>query len=157
MKMGDKMKNKNKLPVRIKVNIGIFMVIAVMFAVMPQIMMRVRAEQMNSIEQPQYAGQFVYVLHDICPCRADDEECAGYYACGPDKANIKYNLDTVPEELLDAAKRDHYFEGMIEADRQGSMIMRDYLQYDICYLMAFVSLIAGVIYWNHCKARFGRN
>ena len=147
------MKTKTKLPLRVKINIVIFGVMAVVFALMPQLIISQWMASIDSAAEPQYAGQFTYVLNDICPCQADDEDCVGYYACGPDKANITYNLDTAPEELLDLAKRDHYFEGMIESNRYGTVAMRIYLQCDICYLMAFVSLVAGVIYWNHCKAK----
>ena len=147
------MKTKTKLPMRVKVNVGIFAVVALVFALMPRVIMSQWMASIDSAVEPQYAGQFTYVLHDICPCQAGDDECAGYYACGPDKANITYNLDTAPEELLDEAKRDHYFEGIIETNRHSVIAMRFYLQCDICYLLALVSLIAGVIYWNHCKAK----
>ena len=136
---------------RVKINVGIFGLLAIVFAVIPNVLFRTWFP--NDGTQPQYAGQFVYVLHDICPCQADDDECAGYYACGSDKANITYNLDTAPEDLLAEAKRDHYFEGMIEANRQGFTVMRLYLLCDISYLMAFISLVAGVVYWNHCRTK----
>lgn len=146
-------KTKTKLSMRAKVNVGIFVVVAIIFALMPKLIMAQYMVAIENAAQPQYAGQFTYVLYDVCPCSEGDDECAGYYACGPDKANITYNLDNAPEELLDAAKRDQYFEGMIEANRHSATVMRVYLQCDMCYLMAFVSLVAGAIYWNHCKIR----
>ena len=99
-----------------------------------------------------YSGNFAYVLHDICPCHEDDDECAGYYACGSDKANITYNLDNAPADKLKEAKRDSYFEGKIESARQSAMVQRHYLACDLCYLLSFLSLVAGIIYWNHSRA-----
>lgn len=147
------MKTKTKLPMRVKINIVIFGVMAVVFALMPRVIMWQWMASIEGAAEPQYAGQFAYVLHDICPCHTDEDDCMGYYACGQDKANITYNLDNAPEELLDEAKVDHYFEGMLESNRYGVIAMRVYLQCDACYLMAFVSLVVGVTYWNHCKAR----
>lgn len=139
-----------KLNIRIKINIAIFGILTVLFAVMPKVMMYVWYPDNN---EPQYGGSFAYILHDICPCSADEEDCKGYYACGPDKANITYDLDTAPEDLLAEARRDHYFESQIEGNRRSMIVMRQYLLCDICYLMSFVSLVGGVIYWNHNKAR----
>lgn len=142
------MKTKTKMPARIKINIGIFMLMAVLFALLPNALFRVWLPD-NDDSQPQYEGGFSYILHDICPCPADDDNYAGYYACGPDKANITYNLDTTPADLLAEARRDQYFEDRIEASRQAPIMMRLYLLCDISYLMAFISLVAGIIYWNH--------
>ena len=144
---------RQKMNLRVKINVVIFGIVTVLFALMPKLIMSQWMASLDNSNQPQYEGGFVYVLHDICPCPSDDDDCAGYYACGPDKANITYNLDTAPEELLDEAKVDHYFEGMIETNRHSITAMRIYLLCDICYLMAFVSLVGGVIYWNHNMAK----
>ena len=140
-----------KLNIRIKINIAIFGILTMLFAAMPTIMMYVWYPDDN--DEPQYVGGFAYITYDICPCSADEEDCKGYYACGPDKANITYDLDTAPEDLLAKARRDQYFETLIEGNRRGVIVIRQYLLCDICYLMSFVSLVGGVIYWNHNKAR----
>lgn len=145
-------KNIRKLDIRIKINIIIFGLLAVLFAFLPRIMFAMWYPVIDD-NVPQYEGGFAYVLNDICPCPANDDSCIGYYACGPDKANITYNLDNAPEDLLAQAKRDQYFEGMIEATRQSAIVMRQYLLCDICYLMAFISVVVGVIYWNHNKSK----
>ena len=141
------MKNtKTKLPVRIKINIGIFFALAVFFAFLPNVLPGIFLPSNNS---QLYEGGFSYILHDICPCHAGDDDCSGYYACGLDKANITYNLDTAPADLLAEAKRDQYFEDRIESSRQSYVALRLLLLNDISYLMTFISLIAGIIYWNH--------
>ena len=147
-------KGAGKLNIRIKINIAIFAVVAVLFAVMPHVLFGIWYPSDVEDSQPQYdKNNFAYVLYDICPCSATDDDCAGYYACGADKANITYNLDTAPEDLLMEAKQASYFESMIMGSRMAPMIMRQYLLCDICYLMAFASAVVGVIYWNHNKVK----
>lgn len=146
------LKGTAKLPLRIKINIGIFGVLAIMFVTLPNILFR-NWFPASDDSQPQYEGGFSYILHDICPCHASDDSCMGYYACGPDKANITYNLDNAPEDRLEVAKRDQYFENMIETNRHGFNITRLYLLCDASYMLSFLSLVAGVIYWNHNMAK----
>ena len=143
-------KDHKKLPTRIKINIAIFALLAILFGLMPRMLFGIRFP--FQVDEPDYAGNFAYVLHDICPCHEGEDECAGYYACGQDKANITYNLDNAPADKLEEAKRDAYFEGRIEATRQSAMIQRYYLISDLCYLLSFLSLVAGIIYWNHSIA-----
>ena len=145
------MKTKAKMPTRIKVNVVIFVIMTILFAVLPMIFFTVWFP--NDESGSQYEDSFSYILHDICPCSADEENCMGYYACGPDKANITYNLDTAPADILAEARRDHYFERMISSARYSSIVMRQYLIMDICYLMSLISLVSGVIYWNHNRVK----
>lgn len=141
-----------KLATRVKINIVIFGVLAVIFATIPQVLIRTWFPNTDS-DQPSYAGQFAYTLYDICPCSDGDDACQGYYACGSDKANLTYNLDNAPADLLASAKQAQYFDNMIESSRQSTMVIRMYILSDISYLMSFISLVAGVIYWNHNKAK----
>ena len=142
-------KSRQKLNVRVKVNIAIFGLLTLLFAILPGIMMVI---WFPDTDEPQYGDNFSYILHDICPCSEDEKDCQGHYACGPDKANITYNLDNAPADLLAEAKQDHYYETQIESVRNGVIMMRRYLLCDIYYLLSFLSLVAGVIYWNHNKA-----
>ena len=127
-------KSRQKLNVRVKVNIAIFGLLTLLFAILPGIMMVI---WFPDTDEPQYGDNFSYILHD---------------ACGPDKANITYNLDNAPADLLAEAKQDHYYETQIGSVRNGVIMMRRYLLCDIYYLLSFLSLVAGVIYWNHNKA-----
>lgn len=78
------MKTNKKLPTRIKINIVIFVLLAILFGFMPRILFGVHFP--FQVDEPDYAGNFAYVLHDICPCHEGEDECAGYYTCGSDKA-----------------------------------------------------------------------
>ena len=144
-------KTKVKMPTRIRVNIAILVVMAVIFAVMPSILFQIWFNNNETVAQ--YGDSFAYILHDICPCSADEEDCLGYYACGPDKANITYNLDTAPADQLAEAKRDHYFETLFDSVRHNTINIRRYIVCDICYFVSVLFLVAGVIYWNHNKAK----
>ena len=146
------MANRVKMPLKIKINIVIFGMLTIIFAILPNIWFK-NSFSASDTSTPQYEGGFSYILHDICPCPSNDDACIGYYACSPDKANITYNLDNAPAEELKSAKRDHYFESLIEANRSGIMITKTYLLCDISYLLSFLSLVAGVIYWNHNTAK----
>ena len=143
-----KKENKPKFKINVIINLIIFAGLAVLFAILPRILFTIWFPDTN---EPQYAGDFAYVMHDICPCHTGEDECSGYYACGADKANITYNLDNAPEDELKAAKIDDYFENQIESVRRSATIMRRYTYFDICYLLSFLSLVAGVIYFIHNK------
>lgn len=143
-------KDHKKINTRIKINLVIFTALAVLFGLMPRALLTYWLPGQS--DQPEYAGNFAYVLSDICPCHVGEDDCSGYYACGPDKANITYNLDNAPADKLEQAKRDSYLESQITSVRHGMMIQRYYLMCSICYLLSFLSLVAGIIYWNHNRA-----
>ena len=151
VKINSKTNNqKVKLPLRKKINVAIFAVIAIIFAVLPNTLFMSWINVDDN--KPDYADNFPYVLHDICPCHTGEDDCSEYYACGADKANITYNLDTAPEDKLEEAKRDTYFENMIESNRHSVLYARVMTLCDISYIIAFLSLVVGIIYWNHNKA-----
>ena len=142
-----KAKPKTKMPMNIKINVVIILVMAVVFALLPNLVfMKWIPTDGNASD---YGVSWAYTLYDICPCSVDDESCQGYYACGADKANLTYNLENAPEDKLEAAKVATNFENRLETNRQGMMVMRVYLLCDISYLFSFISLVAGIIYWNH--------
>lgn len=143
-------KNHQKISPYIIINLLIFVALTILFAVLPKVLF-MHWLPINENE-PGYAGNFTYVLHDICPCHDGEDDCSGYYACGPDKANITYNLDNAPANLLTEAKIDNYLSNQIETNRQSANIMRIYLLCDASYLLSFLSLVAGIIYFNHTKA-----
>ena len=145
-------KVKVKMPTRFKVNIIIFFAMAVAFFIMPSLLFRMAFPNTESVADNYPSGGFMYVLNDICPCNAGDEECSGYFACGPDKANITYNLDNAPADKLENAKQLAYLDSSIETSRQGMIAMRIMLMCDVFYLLSFISLVVGIIYWNHCAA-----
>lgn len=143
-------KTKAKMPMQFKINIAIFFALAVIFAILPSIIIRIAGARINSSSEKYSSGDFIYVLNDVCPCHTGDDDCSGYFACGPDKANITYNLDSAPEEKLEFSKQMSYLANAIEVNRQGPMTMRLYLWLDMCYILSFISLVAGIIYWIHC-------
>lgn len=143
---------KTKMPIRYKINIAIFALVALIFAFAPNAIIRIMFPNNDDVNDYS-SGDFAYILYDVCPCHEGEDSCSGYFACGPDKANITYNLDNAPEDRLDDAKRMSYIDNAIESARQSAIIMRVYILCDVCYLMAFVSLVGGIIYWNHCAAK----
>ncbi|MBQ7802891.1 hypothetical protein IJ380_03515 [Candidatus Saccharibacteria bacterium] len=107
----------HKTRLGVKVNCLIFLTLGIFcLFVMPTLVFKLYFPEDNS---PDYTHEsFTYSsLYKICPCSEkedyDYDSCAGYYACGPDKANLPYNFDNAPEELLKAANHDVYFENEI--------------------------------------------
>lgn len=147
-----KEKVKVKMPTRFKVNIIIFFAMAVAFFIMPSLLFRMAFPNTESAADSYPSGGFMYVLNDICPCHEGEDSCSGYFACGADKANITYNLDNAPADKLENAKQLAYLESSIETSRQGMNVMRIMLMCDVFYLLSFISLVAGIIYWIHCAA-----
>ena len=142
------MKKQKKMSVNTKINFAIFMGLAALFYFLPGIMFGIWYPNVD-VDEPNYSGDYAYVLYDICPCHEGDDACAGYYACGPDKANITYNLDNAPAELLEEAKKSDYFDMRLESIHQGNIAMRHFLLCDMFYLVSFLSLIGGIIYLVH--------
>lgn len=141
------------LPLRIKINIAIFAFVTLVFAIAPSCITKRWVDSFN--DRPEYAGQsFSYIMNDICPCHTGEDDCSGFYACGKDKANITYNLDTAPEDLLKSTEKEAYLESLIESNRQSIIYSRIPLVCDICYIIAFISLMSGIVYWNHSKSIF---
>ena len=135
----------------VKINLGIFLIVAILCGfVFPKMIFE---KSLPEDTNPIYTHEsFIYpILYDVCPCSAsedyDYDSCAGYYAC--DKANITYNLNNAPEDALEAAKRDVWFETEIKGVRTQVIVNNIYLLMDLSYIIAAISLLSGLIYGIH--------
>ena len=150
--MNSRNRDRQENPSRhIKINIIIFMALAILFAFLPTILLKL---WLPDAEQPDYKNRgFSYALYGICPCHEGDDECSNYYACEKDKENIIYNLDNAPDDKIKDAKRDSYFENLIKASNNNIRTLHWTLTRDFCYLLSFLSLVTAVIYGNHNKTK----
>ncbi len=143
------MKKEANQSTRIKTNIIILMVTAIVFAILP---MALHLLWPQEPEQSGYTDRgFPYLLHSICPCHEGDDECAKGHSCGKDEANTSYNLDNAPAEKIEEAERDRYFESLLEANRSNIRALRLNLASDFCFAASFILLIVDFVYGNHNK------